>query len=203
MLSLLPGIWINGHGKMGQRTAPAEKPPVSPPAADALLTDAAICVIMTAGCHSVLLREGRTMIEATDCGMLVKLISDSIARISNNELRENDLTLSQLRYLEYLYAHSDAPTPFKELESYFQVSQPTVAGIIRRLEGKGLILTQASKSGGKARTAALTAAGTQQYEAAEARRSETEALLLAPLDEAGRKQFHTMLRQIYQNLKEV
>lgn len=143
------------------------------------------------------------MNESTDCGMLVKLISDSIARISNNELRENGLTLSQLRYMEYLYAHPDAPIPFKELETYFAVSQPTVAGIIRRLEGKGLILTQASECGGKARTAVLTDKGKQQYEAAEVRRSETETRLLAPLDGSDKERFHAMLQEIYRNLKEV
>ncbi|MEA4912104.1 MAG: MarR family transcriptional regulator [Oscillospiraceae bacterium] len=143
------------------------------------------------------------MNDASDCGMLVKLISDSIARISNNELRENDLTLSQLRYLEYLYAHPYAPTPFKELETHFQVSQPTAAGIIRRLESKGLILTQASECGGKARTAALTQRGKQLYEVAEARRSETETLLLAPLEETDKERFYAMLQKIYRNLKEV
>lgn len=142
------------------------------------------------------------MHESTDCGMLVKLISDSIARRSNNELRGNDLTLSQLRYLEYLYARPDAPTPFKELETHFQVSQPTAAGIIRRLESKGLILTRASECGGKARTALLTEMGKQQYEAAEARRSEMESLLLAPLDDADKDRFHTMLQEVYLNLKE-
>lgn len=139
----------------------------------------------------------------TDCGMLVKLISDSIMRISNNELRKNGLTLSQLRYLEYLYVHPNSPTPFKELETYFQVSQPTVAGIIRRLESKRLILTQANECGGKARAAVLTESGNQLYEVAEARRSEMETLLLSPLDEADRDRFHAMLEVIYRNLKEV
>lgn len=143
------------------------------------------------------------MNESTDCGMLIKLISDCIARKSNNELRQNDLTLSQLRYLEYLYARPNAPTHFKELETHFQVSQPTAAGIIRRLESKGLILTQGSECGGKAKTAILTDSGKQQYEAAEARRSETEARLLAPLGEADKERFHTMLREVYWNLKEV
>ena len=142
------------------------------------------------------------MNEPNDCGMLIKLISDSIARISNNELRENGLTLSQLRYIEYLYARPGTPTPFKELEAFFQVSQPTVAGILSRLESKKLIVTQPSKCGGKARTAILTEMGKQQYELAEARRSETETQLLAPLNEEDKNRFHAILQEIYRNLKE-
>ena len=58
----------------------------------------------------------------TECGMLIKQISDSIARMSNNELRKSGLTLSQLRYLEYLSESQNEPTPFKELEAHFMVS---------------------------------------------------------------------------------
>lgn len=142
------------------------------------------------------------MKDTTDCGMLIKRISDSITRISNNELRENDLTLTQIRYLEYLYLHACAPTPFKELEAFFQVSQPTVTGIMRRLESKGLILTQPVAYGGKAKAAVLTRDGARRYEIADARRSEMETRLLAPLNDAEKARFCTLLQKVCQNLKE-
>lgn len=142
------------------------------------------------------------MDSSSDCGMLIKLISDNISRISNNELRSNNLTLSQLRYLEYLYAAKDTPTLFKDLETHFEVSQPTAAGIIKRLSNKGLIRTQDSELGGKAKTAVLTEAGKELFESAESRRTETERVLLAPLAEEDRVRFHSMLEQIYNHLKE-
>ncbi len=138
------------------------------------------------------------MARTTECGLLIKMISDSIARLSNNDLRENGLTLSQLRYLTYLYEHGDAPVPYKALEAHFHVAQPTVVGVLRRLVDKGLVTTLHGR--GNAKLAALTAQGRLQCERSEDSRRATEERLLASLSEEDRARFEQMLRSVCHSL---
>lgn len=74
-------------------------------------------------------------------GMLLKQINDNLGKRANNELRKSGLTISQIRYLGFMYENGKERTPFKLLEKEFDVAQPTVAGIMRRLEKKGLVGT--------------------------------------------------------------
>lgn len=142
------------------------------------------------------------MAQLSECGILIKQINDNIARLANNELRQNNLTLSQLRYLEYIYTNKGTPVPFKYLEKHFEVSQPTVAGILRRLENKKLVKTKQSESGGKAKTVCLTSKGMALYESAEERRLETEIYLLSPLKDDERIEFQDTLVKVLKHLKE-
>jgi len=142
------------------------------------------------------------MDQESECGMLIKQISDRIARITNNELREHELTLSQLRYIGYLYQHRGGAVPFKDIETHFEVAQPTVAGILRRLEGKQLVRTQPCKAGGKAKTACLTEAGRLIYERSEVWRCSMETALLSPLNDREKMLFRETLKKVYENLRE-
>lgn len=132
---------------------------------------------------------------STDCGILFKQIADHIAQRANKALKENHLTLSQLRYLEYLADKKNESVPFKEFEEYFKVRQPTVAGILSRLCQKGLIKTEhVPKS--RAKTASLTSKGREELKKAIAYRSATEADLLAPLSVKERKTLKELLQKI-------
>jgi DNA-binding MarR family transcriptional regulator len=137
--------------------------------------------------------------ESKDCGILLKQINDHIAQQANHGLKENGLTLSQLRYLEYLAGKKEGPVPFKEIEHHFQVSQPTVAGILARLSKKGLIVT-ALVPGSKAKTAALTEKGKKELKKAVSYRNGTEEQLLAPLSPAERNTFRTLLDKIARHM---
>lgn len=81
--------------------------------------------------------------EYTDCGMLIKLISDHMQSHANKLLNKINLTASQFRYLEYLN-RNDGPVSFKDFEKHFQTSQPTVSGIERGNE-ENLILSALHK----------------------------------------------------------
>lgn len=136
-----------------------------------------------------------------ECGMLIKRINDRIARMSNNELRASELTLSQLRYLEYLYDQQDTEAHFKNLESFFGVSQPTVVGVLKRLERKGLVSTQLSAAGGNVKTAHLTENGKALYEDSRTYRNDVEQTLLVPLDAQEQAMFHEMPRKVCMHLE--
>ena len=70
---------------------------------------------------------------------LIKRINEKMEREGNRRLQEKGVTLSQLKVLLHLMAQSEHDLTLKELESYFGMSQATIAGIAARLEKKGLV----------------------------------------------------------------
>ncbi len=137
----------------------------------------------------------------TDCGMLIKQISDHIAKDANNALRGDDLTLSQLRCLEYLYGCRQEQVPLKQLESHFRIAQPTVAGIVSRLGKKGLVQTQASPVNQRAKTVCLTPAGEALFQKVEQHRLQMEQVLLSSLSPQEQAQFETLLQKVYNGIQ--
>lgn len=139
----------------------------------------------------------------TECGLLIKQISDQIAKSANNALRTDNLTLSQLRCMEYIYDSAKAKVPLKELELHFHISQPTLAGIIARLIQKGLVMTEVNEVNPRAKNALLTVAGKALVQRSMERRDSMENALLAPLSEEEKQVFYEMLNKVNNGQKEV
>ena len=76
--------------------------------------------------------------EQFQIGYLLKRITDKIKIQADANLAQHDLTLTQSRVLVYLDQHGGQATQ-KEIESFLQVSHPTVAGVIGRMEQKGFV----------------------------------------------------------------
>lgn len=68
-------------------------------------------------------------------GYLLKQITDKIKVSADASLKSKGLTLSQTRVLEFVSKHTEGVTQ-KAIEEYFQVSHPTIVGIITRMEKK-------------------------------------------------------------------
>lgn len=73
-----------------------------------------------------------------DIGRLIKMIHDRLKTRMDAMLKENDLTLSQMRVLEFVHRQKDQTTQ-KEIEDYLGVAHPTVVGIVSRLEKNGFL----------------------------------------------------------------
>ena len=71
-------------------------------------------------------------------GCLLKMITDKIKIQADANLAQHDLTLTQSRVLGYLARNGGTATQ-KEIEGFLQVSPPTVAGVIGRMEQKGFV----------------------------------------------------------------
>ncbi len=68
-----------------------------------------------------------------------KNIHDSIAANANNELAKQGLTLSQVIITDYLRLHPNENVIARDLEQALHLAHPTVTGILKRMEQKGLI----------------------------------------------------------------
>lgn len=74
-----------------------------------------------------------------DVGFRLKKINDLLQKRADQQMKELGLTFSQHHVLVYL-VHQDMHTAtLKDLEHTFRVAQATMAGIVVRLEEKGLI----------------------------------------------------------------
>jgi DNA-binding MarR family transcriptional regulator len=103
-------------------------------------------------------------------GVQIKQLSDIMAKNANLGFREYGLTMSQARFLAYIGTRKTRKVPLKELEAYFEVAQPTVAGITARLAKKGLVVMEKSEVNAAAKTISLTEKGTEVFRMTNARR---------------------------------
>ena len=135
------------------------------------------------------------------CGLLIKQIHDAVGKHVNNELRERDLTLTQVRVLMELGEDGGGAMPLKELERRFHVAQPTVVGIVRRLEEKRLIQGFTAPEDNRVKLVKLTLEGKTFRETNICAIEEMEKRLLSRLTEAEQRDFLRMLRTVYDSVR--
>lgn len=78
-------------------------------------------------------------------GFYFRSISNSIDKRFNQQLKSLGLTKSQLDVLFILSKNKDKEIIQRDIENYFHISNPTVTGILNRLEQKGYIVREQSK----------------------------------------------------------
>lgn len=78
-----------------------------------------------------------------DIGLKIKIISELMLKSINNEIRTDkiDITFQQMNILRYLSENPGRTASLKEMEKNFGTAQATMAGLVVRLEEKGLVNT--------------------------------------------------------------
>lgn len=130
------------------------------------------------------------------CGALLKQINDIMEKNANNALRGADLTISQSGVLVLLDGKEEKEATFKELEKSFGVSQPTMVGIISRLEQKNQVEILDDPSDKRIRRAHLTKEGADKCKEGYKHMKAAEELLLGSLTEDEKKEFLRLLIKI-------
>lgn len=135
-----------------------------------------------------------------DIGHMFKLISDGIrARIDTN-LKDFDLTCSQLRILGYLNKNGGRVTQ-KQLEDFLEVSHPTVVGLINRLEKNGFVRTYFDKENKRHKIVCEDERAVALSIQMEKQRDETEEILLRGLSAEEISELKRMLDIVHNNIK--
>lgn len=134
-------------------------------------------------------------------GLLFKQIHDELEKRSNNLLRSQDLTLSQVGILQELNSGTEKQLSLKELEKRFHVAQSTAAGIVTRLEQKGFVESFGSADDRRIKMVRITPAGEQCCQFAEQHVKETEATLLSELTETEQSILFALLEKVRDSLK--
>lgn len=95
-----------------------------------------------------------------DIGFFIKNIHDKLERLANAQFASVGLTGAQVRVLIFLAHQKNCETTQKELETFLDVSHPTINGILHRMEDKGFITTNITKKDGHlSKTVSITEAG--------------------------------------------
>ena len=140
------------------------------------------------------------MVQPDSCGKLIKLISDEMRKNANNAMRSQDMTMSQFGALLELSRAPEEQRSLKELEQSLHVAQSTVAGIISRLEQKGLVEAFGDAADQRVKLVRITLAGCACVDNAEKDMVQAEQKLLSALTETEREIFYVLLQKVRNSL---
>lgn len=134
-------------------------------------------------------------------GMYLKKINDLMARDANRGLSAHGLTLSQSRLLVALHHAPKGEYTMKELEVMFQVAQSTMAGIVARVEQKGMAVSYADVHDKRIKHVKLSPQGMAVCDKTRMEILAHEARLTQGMTGDDKTQLLRLLRQIYENLQ--
>ncbi|MGM9625166.1 MAG: MarR family winged helix-turn-helix transcriptional regulator [Eubacteriales bacterium] len=134
-------------------------------------------------------------------GLLFKQIHDGLEKRANNQLRASDLTMMQVSVLIALNGSPEKQLSMKEIEHHFQVAQPTITGIISRMEKKGLVESSQDSSDKRMKRIRMTPSGEKYLAEAEINMHEAEEILMQGFTDEERTLFHSLLTRVAKNIK--
>lgn len=141
------------------------------------------------------------MIDSNTCGSLIKQIHDSLEKQANNAMRPHGLTMSQFGVLLALDSAENGSMSLKELETVLHVAQSTTAGIVARLEQKGMLYALGDPGDKRVKRVQITDMGHTCCLDAEVSMAQAEETILSGLTDAERSIFHTLLLKVRDNLQ--
>ena len=136
-----------------------------------------------------------------DIGYLLKILNEQIRKRADKELVAYDLTFAQMQVMWFVHSRGGETTQ-KEIEKFFRVSHPTVAGLISRMEKKGFLETRVNPEDRRGRLVGTTKKADQFRDVSIQNRKDTEKMLRAHLSDEELSELKRMLKIIYKNLKD-
>lgn len=134
-------------------------------------------------------------------GKRIKHIHDELAKQANNAMRKSDITMSQVMVLTALTNRLDKTISFKDLEKKLNLAQSTTAGLIKRMEQKGLVICLGDSDDRRIKLVKLTPKGESCHYASKEHMVMTEKSLISCLTKEEQEVFNSMLKKIVDNMK--
>ncbi len=141
------------------------------------------------------------MTQENEIGLLIKQLNDGLEKKANNALRESGLTVTQVGVLMILLSSSEKKMTMKELEKHFGVSQPTMVGIISRLQAKDLVTSGQDPEDKRVKVVEITEAGLQCCRAAAVHTRTAEELIVRGFSKEEAGLFQNLLLRAVDNIK--
>lgn len=131
----------------------------------------------------------------------IKCLSERIEREVNSDLARHGITLSQMRVLVTLHDSREGVYSLKELEGIFHFSQQTIAGIVFRLEKKGLLERAVDRRDRRVKKVRITERGRALAERALHEVIERERRMLECLTDEEQETFKQLLLKVNERWK--
>ncbi len=120
---------------------------------------------------------------AEKVGDLVKQVDQAIIKARNRVMAEYDLTATQADLLRYIRLNSDHEINQVELERAFHLTNPTITGILKRLEAKGFIVKRPSQKDCRHKSICATDRATALFQSGWQTKAKIEKWLLQGLSQ--------------------
>ena len=135
--------------------------------------------------------------EHTDkIAILIKKLSLEIDKLSNPILEPHDLTNSQFKILKFLLINSHEPVRQVDIERYFSMTNPTVTGLVKILERKGLIERRTNPEDSRSKLLCPSEKAVEMKELLYSLGDELEETLTGVLTEKEKKELMTLLKKL-------
>ncbi len=134
-------------------------------------------------------------------GWLVKRMASRMEQNINNFLKPYNITSMQSWVVLYLKTPNNCFT-YKELEKQFEVSQPTMVGILSRLEQKNMIIVSSDEKDRRIKKVRLSSEGAELIVALRQHLDAAEDKIVSDFSEKERETFHLLLEKSYRNIME-
>lgn len=136
-------------------------------------------------------------------GYYFKVMANEMARNRNKDLEHLELTSSQCDILLYLIAHNKEEINQRDIEQFFKLSNPTVSGILDRLEVKGFIIRKPSTKDARFKQIELTEKSKELNNDMKKKMQYLEKKLLENVSEEELLIFKKVAKQLHDNIIEL
>lgn len=140
------------------------------------------------------------MQENETVGLLIKMIHERIATRANAELKEYNVTMSQMQILCYLNQREEEKVSIRDIEAYFHIRHTTVIGLIRRLEGKKFVESSINYEDKRVHNIRITEQGKVIYRLLYKNKIRMEEQLIKGLTIEQEEQLRKLLITLYNNI---
>lgn len=134
-------------------------------------------------------------------GWYIKRIDNALGKEANHNLQSHNLTFQQSHALVMLSHAPERTLPLKELESRFGAAQSTVAGLVARLEKKGLVEALQSPEDRRIKLVRLTDEGEAMHQNCHQDVVNSENRLTALLTQSEKETLLVLLQKLYEAVK--
>lgn len=133
-------------------------------------------------------------------GFKFKLIHEGFVAMFNRELKEDDITFSQVMVISYLDEHKDKKVTQKDISEALHIKHPTTIGLLKRLEEKGMITNVTDPDNRRCRNVTLSEKGLEFVDKRRERRKNTDYYLVNGMTEDEIAALRKLLDKVIDNM---
>lgn len=133
--------------------------------------------------------------EIAKLSILIKKASLLFDKYSNQILAQHDLTASQFKIMLTLY-HTEKPVCQGDIEEKFNMTNPTVTGLVQKLEAKGLITRVKREEDKRVKQLVLTQQALERKEELLSMERHMEEMMTKNLNDAEKEQMCALLTKL-------
>lgn len=142
------------------------------------------------------------MRERTTIGFLIKQINNVYEKDFNRMLKSIGITSSQCEVLDYLFHTSDEEITQRDIEKHLNLKNPTVTGLLKRLDEKGFILVVPSNTDRRCKNIYLTEKAYDIQRKMEASRKKSDKQLTMGMNRKEVQAMKKALEKVLYNISE-